>query len=122
MAKITLPTIAAGYASNAAFNTAFGQIDAEFQSKVLYRDNPSGEPNTMQNLLDMNSNPINNVTMLTATGITVAGVNLTAKVAEAAASATAAASSAAAAVVSKMQQLLVQLQQQGMLILLMTNI
>ena len=101
MAKITLPTIAAGYASNAAFNTAFGQIDAEFQSKVLYRDNPSGEPNTMQNLLDMNSNPINNVTMLTATGITVAGVNLTAKVAEAAASATAAASSAAAAVVSK---------------------
>ena len=101
MAKITLPTIAAGYASNAAFNTAFGQIDAEFQSKVLYRDNPSGEPNTMQNLLDMNSNPINNVTMLTATGITVAGVNLTAKVAEAAASATAAAASAAAAVVSK---------------------
>ena len=94
MAKITLPTIAAGYASNAAFNTAFGQIDAEFQSKVLYRNNPSGEPNTMQNLLDMNSNPINNVTMLTATGITVAGVNLTAKVAEAAAS-------AAAAVVSK---------------------
>jgi hypothetical protein len=101
MAKITLPTIAAGYASNAAFNTAFGQIDAEFQSKVLYRNNPSGEPNTMQNLLDMNSNPINNVTMLTATGITVAGVNLTAKVAEAAASATAAAASAAAAVVSK---------------------
>ena len=94
MAKITLPTIAAGYASNATFNTAFDLIDAEFQSKVLYRNNPSGEPNTMQNLLDMNSNPINNVTMLTATGITVAGVNLTAKVAEAAAS-------AAAAVVSK---------------------
>jgi len=101
MAKITLPTIAAGYASNSAFNTAFAQIDAEFQGKVLYRNNPSGEPNTMQNLLDMNSNPINNVTMLTATGITVAGVNLTAKVAEAAASATAAAASAAAAVVSK---------------------
>ena len=101
MAKITLPTIAAGYASNATFNTAFAQIDAEFQGKVLYRNNPSGEPNTMQNLLDMNSNPINNVTMLTATGITVAGVNLTAKVAEAAASATAAAASAAAAVVSK---------------------
>jgi len=101
MAKITLPTIAAGYASNAAFNTAFGQIDAEFQSKVLYRDNPSGEPNTMQNLLDMNSNAINNVTMLTATGITVAGVNLTAKVAEAATSATAAAASAASALSSK---------------------
>ena len=54
MAKITLPTIAAGFASNTAFNTAFDSIEAEFQSKVLYRDNPAGEPNTMQNSLDMN--------------------------------------------------------------------
>ena len=39
MAKITLPTIAAGFASNSAFNTAYDLIEAEFQNKVLYRNN-----------------------------------------------------------------------------------
>jgi len=97
MAKITLPTIAAGFASNTAFNTAYDLIEAEFQNKVLYRNNTSGETNTMQQALDMDGEAINNAGMVTATGLTVAGVNLTAKVAEAAASATAAASSATAA-------------------------
>jgi hypothetical protein len=97
MAKITLPTIAAGFASNTAFNTAYDLIEAEFQNKVLYRNNTSGETNTMQQALDMDGEAINNCGMLTATGLTVAGVSLTAKVAEAAASATAAASSATAA-------------------------
>jgi len=97
MAKITLPTIAAGYASNTAFNSAYDLIEAEFQNKVLYRNNTSGETNTMQQALDMDGEAINNCGMLTATGLTVAGVSLTTKVAEAAASATAAASSATAA-------------------------
>ena len=97
MAKITLPTIAAGYASNTAFNTAYDLIEAEFQNKVLYRNNTSGEANTMANALDMNSNNIINAATITCTAITVAGVSLTTKVAEAAASATAAASSATAA-------------------------
>lgn len=97
MAKITLPTIAAGYASNTAFNTAYDLIEAEFQNKVLYRNNTSGETNTMAQALDMNSNNITNAATITCTGITVAGVSLTTKVAEAAASATAAAASATAA-------------------------
>ena len=97
MAKITLPTIAAGFASNTAFNTAYDLIEAEFQNKVLYRNNTSGETNTMQQALDMDGEAINNCGMLTATGLTIAGVSLTTKVAEAAASATAAASSATAA-------------------------
>ena len=97
MAKITLPTIAAGFASNTAFNTAYDLIEAEFQNKVLYRNNTSGETNTMQQALDMDGEAINNCGVLTATGLTVAGVSLTTKVAEAAASATAAASSATAA-------------------------
>lgn len=101
MAKITLPTIAAGYASNTAFNSAYDLIEAEFQNKVLYRNNTSGETNTMQQALDMDGEAINNAGMVTATGLTVAGVSLTAKVAEAAASATAAATSAAAALVSQ---------------------
>jgi len=97
MAKITLPTIAAGFASNTAFNTAFDALEAEFQNKVLYRNNTSGETNTMSQALDMNSQAINNCAMLTATGLTIGGVSLTTKVAEAAASATAAAASATAA-------------------------
>lgn len=100
MAKITLPTIAAGYASNTAFNTAFDAIEAEFQNKVLYRNNTSGEANTMAGDLDMNSNDILNVKDFSTVTITVGGVDITAKVAAAAASATASATSAAEAVVS----------------------
>ncbi len=76
MAKIDLPTISSGYASNTTFNTTFTAIENEFQQKVLYRDNPSGEPNSMQNDLDMNSNDINNVKDITMTGdFTVDGVD-----------------------------------------------
>ena len=76
MAKIDLPTISSGYASNTTFNTTFTTIENEFQQKVLYRDNPSGEPNSMQNDLDMNSNDINNVKNITMTGdFTVGGVD-----------------------------------------------
>lgn len=76
MAKIDLPTISSGYASNTTFNTTFTAIENEFQQKVLYRDNPTGEPNSMQNDLDMNSNDINNVKDITMTGdFTVDGVD-----------------------------------------------
>jgi len=76
VAKIDLPTISSGYASNTTFNTTFTAIENEFQQKVLYRDNPSGEPNSMQNDLDMNSNDINNVKDITMTGdFTVDGVD-----------------------------------------------
>lgn len=76
MAKIDLPTISSGYASNTTFNTTFTAIENEFQQKVLYRDNPGGEPNSMQNDLDMNSNDINNVKDITMTGdFTVDGVD-----------------------------------------------
>ncbi len=76
MAKIDLPTISSGYASNTTFNTTFTTIENEFQQKVLYRNNPTGEPNSMQNDLDMNSNDISNVKDITMTGdFTVDGVD-----------------------------------------------
>ena len=76
MAKIDLPTISSGYASNTTFNTTFTAIENEFQQKVLYRDNPAGEPNSMQNDIDMNSNDINNVKDISLTGeFTVDGVD-----------------------------------------------
>jgi hypothetical protein len=54
MAKIDLNTVSSGYLSQAALNANFTSIEDEFQNKVLYRDNPSGEPNSMQTHLDMN--------------------------------------------------------------------
>jgi len=54
MAKIDLNTVSSGYLSQAALNANFTAIENEFQNKVLYRDNPSGEPNSMQSNLDMN--------------------------------------------------------------------
>ena len=97
MAKITLPTIASGFASNTAFNTAFDAIEAELQNKVLYRNNTSGETNTMSNALDMNSNAITNASSVTTTALVVGGADLTGSVTASAASAAAAATSAGAA-------------------------
>ena len=76
MAKITIDNITSGYASTTQLNANFDAIESELNSKVLYRNNPAGEPNTMQNDLDMNSNSINNVANLGLTGtITVGGVD-----------------------------------------------
>lgn len=109
MAKITLPNITAGYSSATSINNAFAQLEAELQGKVLYRDNPVGEPNTLETELDLNNNAISNVSALDTDTITVAGVDLTTKVGEAATSAanaatseTNAASSAAAALASEL--------------------
>ena len=54
MTKIDLNTVSSGYLSQAALNANFTAIEDEFQNKVLYRDNPNGEPNSMQSNLDMN--------------------------------------------------------------------
>ena len=102
MAKITLPEITAGYNSATQLNNAFALLAAELQGKVLYRDNPAGEPNTLENEIDMNTNDINNVGNIDTDTITVAGVDLTTKVGEAATSAAESAASAAAALASEL--------------------
>ena len=71
MAKITLPTISSGYATTTQLNNAFDSIETEFQNKVLYRDNPSGEPNVMEQDLDMNSNKIINVSDVEVNGVNI---------------------------------------------------
>ena len=75
MAKLTISDITAGYASASALNASFNAIEDEFNSKVLYRNNPSGEPNQMENDLDMNNNDLLNVGGLSATSLTVNGVD-----------------------------------------------
>lgn len=77
MAKITLTDIASELPSTSALNDNFTSIEAELQNRVLYRDNPTGEPNTMLNDLDMNSYDIVNVDSLSTTLLNLNGVSVT---------------------------------------------
>ena len=76
MAKITLDTITSSFASTSLFNTNFSNIQTDLNDKVLYRDNPAGEPNQMETSLDMNSNDISNVADITASTLTLAGTQV----------------------------------------------
>lgn len=71
MAKITIPNISSGYLSTTALNNAFDSIETELNNKVLYRNNPDGEPNQMENDIDMNGYKI-----LNASSVDINGVDL----------------------------------------------
>ena len=74
MSKITLVQPTSGYALS-VINDNFVKLMAEFQDKVLYRNNTSGEANAMQNDLDMNGKDILNVGNLTVGGVNVSSLN-----------------------------------------------
>ena len=76
MAKITLDTITSSFAATSLFNTNFSSIATDLNDKVLYRNNPTGEANQMENSLDMNTNDIINVAQMDATGISINGVDV----------------------------------------------
>lgn len=61
MAKITIPSVSTNFTTASALTSRLKQIEAEFNNRVLYRDNPSGEPNAMQNDLDMDFHRILNL-------------------------------------------------------------
>ena len=61
MAKITLNDPNSGFNSATQITANNEAIEDNLNNKVLYRDNPSGEPNAMQNDLDMNSYRILNL-------------------------------------------------------------
>lgn len=60
MAKIVLDTVAGGF-DLSVINNNFDKIETEFQNKVLYRDNPVGEPNALQTDVDANAKRIFNL-------------------------------------------------------------
>lgn len=60
MAKIVLTKPTSGY-NLAAINNNFTLIEQEFQDKVLYRDNPIGEANSLETDVDANSKRIYNL-------------------------------------------------------------
>jgi hypothetical protein len=61
MAKITFSNISSGFQSVSTLNNNFDQLEYELQNNVLYRNNPTGEPNQMNNDLDMNGYNILNL-------------------------------------------------------------
>ena len=60
MAKLVLDEVLSGF-NLVKINENFQAIADELQANVLYRNNPSGEPNQMGNAIDMNSNKLLNV-------------------------------------------------------------
>lgn len=60
MSKIELQDTNSGY-NLQKINNNFDKIETEFNEKVLYRDNPDGEPNEMLDDLDMNGNRVFNL-------------------------------------------------------------
>lgn len=60
MAKIVFGDTSSGYNIN-VINQNFQKIAEELQNKVLYRNNPSGEPNALENDLDANGYTVYNL-------------------------------------------------------------
>ncbi len=99
MAKLTLPTISAQYASVAQINQAYRDIETAFENTVS-RDGTT--PNTMSADLDLNSNDLLNVNVLYAADLQVNGYDSINTILDAAtASETNAAASASAAATSE---------------------
>lgn len=61
MAKITINDVEGGFNLQASINARLQQIEDEFNDKALYRDNPVGEPNSLSQDLDLDSNNVLNV-------------------------------------------------------------
>jgi hypothetical protein len=72
MAKIILDTVTSTDMLT-TINQNFTDVVAEFQDKVLYRDNPPLETNTVTNTVDMDGNDILNVSNLYTTELFVNG-------------------------------------------------
>lgn len=73
MSKITLTDVSSGFQSTSAYNANINLIETDLNDKVLYRDNPTGETNTMQNDLDMNSNDILNTNQVNSSFLSLQG-------------------------------------------------
>lgn len=76
MAKHTPTTISSGYNSASTIDANFQSISDELNDNVLYRNNPAGEPNEMNNDLDMNSNAILNSSRVDTNELRINGVIL----------------------------------------------
>lgn len=75
MSKIDLDPITSGY-NLSKINANFQKLEDELNNKVLYRNPPAGEPNSMSSNLDMNSQSILNASKISSNTIELGGVQV----------------------------------------------
>ena len=75
MSKIDLDPITSGY-NLSKINANFQKVEDELNNKVLYRDPPAGEPNSMSSNLDMNSRSILNANKISSNVLELGGVQV----------------------------------------------
>lgn len=73
MSKLTLNTLVGGLASLSKLNANFSAIVTAMQNQVLYRDNPDGEPNSMETDLDMNGQSVLNAAVVETSSLKIGG-------------------------------------------------
>jgi len=74
MAKITITDLSTLVGAVNDINNKFQQLEDELNNKVLYRDNPVGEDNSLQSDVDMNNNDILNVQNIDTQSLTIGGI------------------------------------------------
>lgn len=75
MSKIDLDPITSGY-NLSKINANFQKVEDELNNKVLYRNPPAGEPNSMSSNLDMNSRSILNANKISSSVLELGGVQV----------------------------------------------
>lgn len=75
MSKIDLDPITSGY-NLSKINANFQKVEDELNNKVLYRNPPAGEPNSMSSNLDMNSRSILNASKISSRILELDGVQV----------------------------------------------
>jgi len=100
MTKIVLDTVESGF-NLQKINANFQKIVDEFENKILYRDNPEGTPNSIENDIDLNGNSLLNIKDISITGdFFVDGTSIASTIGQAEQFAQDAAASATAAAIS----------------------
>lgn len=75
MSKIDLDPITSGY-NLSKINANFQKVEDELNNKVLYRNSPAGEPNSMSSNLDMNSRSVLNASKISSNVLVLGGVQV----------------------------------------------
>lgn len=75
MSKIDLDPITSGY-NLSKINANFQKVEDELNNKVLYRNSPAGEPNSMSSNLDMNDRSILNARKISSDVLELGGVQV----------------------------------------------
>ena len=75
MSKIDLDPITSGY-NLSKINSNFQKVENELNNRVLYRDSPAGETNSMSSNLDMNGRSVLNANKISSNVLELGGVQV----------------------------------------------